>query len=561
MNTSAAIRTSAYRRPPRDAGALNLDCNEGALPSRTLLETLAGCDPELLRRYPDVSALETSLAERLGVAPESVIVTAGADEAIDRAFRAYLQPGRALLLPDPTFEMFDRFASLAGAEIVRVPWPREPFPRSGFLARLDARTAVIAVVSPNNPTGAVASAEDVRALAEAAPHALVLVDLAYVEYADDDLTAGVLDSPNLLILRTLSKAWGLAGCRIGYAVGQPQVVAAMRAAGGPYSVAAPSVSIALAQLASAEATVRDHVARVRWERTALTERLATLGLEPSPSQANFVLVDCGDAAPFVAAALAALGVIVRDFPDRPGLTSALRITLPGDAVAFDRLTAALETTLSPEAVLLDMDGVLADVRESQRAAIAATAASFGVPVTARDVAAAMRAGNAANDWVVTQRLIATGGRERPLQEVAARYQSLYLGLRERERLIPTRSLLERLSARRPLAIVTGRPRDEAEWFLAKAGIAGLITALVAMEDAPGKPDAAPVRLALDRLGVRRAWMVGDTTDDVRAAAEAGVLPVAVVAPGDDPVTTAGALYAAGAVCVLTGLVDLLERLP
>jgi HAD superfamily hydrolase (TIGR01548 family) len=463
--------------------------------------------------------------------------------------------------------MFDHYAALAGATLARVPWRDGAFPLAAFLAGLVEQPAVIAVVSPNNPTGAIASAADVRQLAQAAPTALVLLDHAYVEYADEDLTAAVIELPNVIVLRTLSKAWGLAGCRIGYAIGSADVIAALRNAGAPYPVAAPSIALALRQLAHGEAALQDHVARVREERIGLSARLAELGLEPLPSQANFVLLECGVLAPFVAVALAALGVAVRTFPNRPGLIGALRITLPGNAAAFERLVAALTTVLAPEALVFDLDGVLADVQHSQRAAIAATAQAFGVTVTSAQVAAAIRAGDAANDWIVTQRLIESGGREVPLDDVTARFQALYIGdtwtpgLRERERLIPNNHLLERLAAHRRLAIVTGRPRAEAHWFLERAGVAHLFGAVIAMEDAAPKPDPAPVRLALARLGVNRAWMIGDTPDDVRAAAQAGVVPLCVVAPGDEPSLAIAALQDAGAARVLDQLTDLLDLLP
>jgi histidinol-phosphate aminotransferase len=543
---------------------LKLDSNEGPLPSPALLAALATLDPETLRRYPNVSELEATLASRFGVAPDRVIVTAGADDAIDRVCRAYLGAGRTMLLAEPTFDMFDHFAGLSGAAaLVRVPW-RGEFPLAAFLDRLEeqpAVPAVIAIVSPNNPTGAIASAAEVRRLAEAAPTALVVFDHVYGEYADEDLTRAVFDLPNVVVLRTLSKAWGLAGCRIGYAIGSPDVIATLRIAGAPYPVAGPSVALALRQLTVGDATVRAHVARVREERSALCAHLAVLGIEPLPSQANFILAECGVRAPFLTAALAALGVAVRAFPSRPGLTSALRITLPGDAATFERLVAAFETALAPEALLFDLDGVLADVQHSQRAAIAATTRAFGVAVTSAQVAAAVRSGDAANDWVVTRRLIEAGGCDASLDDVTERYQSLYLSLRERERLIPNRSLVERLAVSRPLALVTGRPRTEAQWFLDRAGVAPLFTTVVTMEDAPPKPDPAPVQLALERLGVRRAWMIGDTPDDVGGAAQAGVLPLGVVAPGDDPSLAGAALRDAGAARVLDGLSDLLELLP
>jgi phosphoglycolate phosphatase-like HAD superfamily hydrolase len=113
----------------------------------------------------------------------------------------------------------------------------------------------------------------------------------------------------------------------------------------------------------------------------------------------------------------------------------------------------------------------------------------------------------------------------------------------------------------PLAVVTGRPREEARWFLGREGVANLFRTVVCMEDAARKPDPAPVRLALTRLGVCRAWMVGNTPDDVRAAAGAGVVPLGVVAPGDDLSVTTSALADAGAARVLDQVADLEELLP
>ncbi len=561
---------SAYQEPARGGvGVLCLDRNEGLLPSPDALAELAEADPELLRRYPDVSELTALLAARWKIAPGRVIVTAGADEAIDRICRAFLTRGRTLLLPEPSFEMLDLYAALAGGELVRVPWSEDAFPTDEFLARIDARTAVIAVVSPNNPTGGVATLADVRRIAVQAPDALVLLDHAYVEYANDDLTPAVLDVPNVVVVRTLSKAWGLAGCRVGYAIGSPDIIAVLRAAGGPYPVAAPSITLAVRQLERGRALLTAHVALVREERATLTQQLASLGLFPRHSQANFVFVECGSAgrARFCATALAALGVLVREFQDRPGLDAALRITLPGELFGFERLTTALDTVLAPQAIIFDLDGVLADVRESQRAAMIGTAAAFGVTVTMHDIETALCAGDAANDWVVTQRLIAASGVEADLETISSRYQALYLGaagspgLRERERAIVRRDVLERLAKRVPLAVVTGRPRAEARWFLERAGFADLFGVVVCMEDARRKPDPAPVRLALTRLGVRRAWMVGNTPDDIRAAAGASTVPLGVVAPGDDLATTSAALTDAGAARIIDHVDDLEELLP
>jgi len=212
---------------------LRLNNNEGPRAPQGLLTELAALDPELLRRYPDAAAVEAALAARVGVSPDRIVVTAGADEALDRIYRAYAGPDRPVLLPEPTFEMLERFAELAGAPLVRVPWLTDAFPLEAILAQLDDRIAMVVIVSPNNPTGGVASRDDVRRVAAAAPRSLLLLDQAYVEYADEDTDPAVLALPNVVVVRTMSKAWGLAGCRVGYAVGSSDVIAVLRAAGAP----------------------------------------------------------------------------------------------------------------------------------------------------------------------------------------------------------------------------------------------------------------------------------------------------------------------------------------
>ncbi|MEO6461960.1 MAG: aminotransferase class I/II-fold pyridoxal phosphate-dependent enzyme, partial [Candidatus Eisenbacteria bacterium] len=135
---------------------LRLDGNEGPAGPTALRDALATLDLETVRRYPDASALEALLAARQGVDPSCLLVTAGADEALDRACRAFLGPDRSLVLPVPTFEMIERYAALARARVLEVAWPAGAFPTEAVLERIATDTALVAVVSPNNPSGAVA---------------------------------------------------------------------------------------------------------------------------------------------------------------------------------------------------------------------------------------------------------------------------------------------------------------------------------------------------------------------------------------------------------------------
>lgn len=545
---------TAYKVPRHPAPIdLFLDGNEGLSPPPELLRWLAEAPVDVVRRYPSAQHLEARLAALHGVDPARVMVAAGGDDAIDRLCRAVLCEGRTLVLPTPTFEMIARYARLAGAEVLEVPWGDGPYPAAQVARLVDPRTGLVALVSPNNPTGQVASVEDLHTVA--ATGALVLVDLAYVEFGDDALFRAALALPNAVVIRTLSKAWGLAGLRVGYAVGPAALLDGMRAAGAPYAVSGPSLHLAHRWLDAGQGAMAGFVAEVKRQRGELVDELKGLGVAAAPSEANFVFGRTPRAL-WVRDAMAGLGVGVRAFPQKPGLEDALRVTVPGVPQQHERLRRGLRAALRPEALLFDLDGVLADVSGSYRRCILDTARSFGVEASGEEISAIKRAGDANNDWVVTHRLLARHGVDAPFDEVKARFEALYHGesgrpgLHEVERFVGDPAILARLAARMPLAVVTGRPRRDAERFLERFALGDLFRAVVVMEDAPLKPDPAPVRLALERLGVEAAWMIGDTPDDARAARGAGVVPLGVVAPGERAEDAAPTLLAAGAARVL-----------
>ena len=339
----AALR--AYAVPPPAAPCdLLLAGNEGLPPPPGVWDSLNGTDPEVVRRYPKVGRLQAKLSARHSAAEEQVLVCAGADDALDRACRALLGPGRRVVLPLPTFEMLHVYAKLTGAGIDTVPWPSGGFPTDEVIAALTDDTVMVAMVSPNNPTGAVASADDLRAIAAQVP--LVLLDHAYVEFADDDLTGLALELGNVLVFRTLSKAWGLAGLRTGYVVGPAPVVEWLGRVGLPYPVAGPSVALAEARLDAADGEVTSFIAAVKRRRRALEERLAPVAEVPM-SQANFVFARFSEpsGAHALRDALAYQGIAIRGWPGRPDLEACLRITVPCSEADHERLMSALDRIL------------------------------------------------------------------------------------------------------------------------------------------------------------------------------------------------------------------------
>ncbi|HRJ50771.1 MAG TPA: histidinol-phosphate transaminase, partial [Phycisphaerales bacterium] len=274
---------------------------------------------------------------------ERVVVTAGGDDALMRLCLATIDPGCHAVSTTPTFEMIPRYVSLAGGILRQVPWTDGPFPVESFTRMIDGQTRAVFIVTPNNPTGLAATAGDLAAVANAAPHALMVVDLAYTEFAGEDLTPVAISLPNAVAVRTLSKAWGLAGLRVGYAVGDPTVIDWLRAVGQPYAVAGPSAAIASWAIRDLKDAVLAGVDRVREERGLLAEMLRHKGLRVNDSLANFVLAR-SPRARGIAGSLATHGIAVRAFPGRPGLEDGLRITCPGEAELFSRLVKALENS-------------------------------------------------------------------------------------------------------------------------------------------------------------------------------------------------------------------------
>lgn len=476
---------------------LVLDANEGQTPSAALGEAISRIDANALSRYPSTVELEQKLADTFGIAPERVVVTNGGDDAIDRVCRMSLEPGRELLIHAPTFEMIERSARLAGGSVRTVEWMGRRFPASRFTGAISRATSLVALVSPNNPTGGAISCDQMQDVIGVARSvgALVMVDLAYVEFADRDLTRDLLNEPDVVLIRTFSKAMGLAGARVGYALASPAVAGWLRTVGSPYPVSSVSAALAAAAL-DEENGRRKFIESVRRERNELSAELRRLGCDVMESQANFVTARFKDAA-FVQRALASLGIAVRAFPSRPELDGFLRITLPGRRLAFERLLEALRTTLAPEAILFDLDGL-----------------------TLEDIGTGAKCAGDAN------------------AEPAA---------------------LRRLGERCTLGMVTGRPRAEAEWLLHRAGVCGLFATLVCMEDAPVKPSPEPVHVAMRSLGVERAWMIGDTPDDIEAARTARVLPIGVVAPGEGSEARA-AMQRAGAAAVIDRVTQIEEMI-
>jgi len=275
-------------------------------------------------RYPSAQAdaLRAALADYAGVRPEEIVTGCGSDDVIDSAFRAFAAPGERVAFPDPTFTMLPAFARVNGLTPVAVPLTREGDLDADAMLASGAR--ILYLCSPNNPTGGAFARERIERVLDRA-RGLVVLDEAYAEFAGGEWIRESARRENLLVVRTLSKAFGLAGLRIGYAAGPVALVREVMKARGPYKVGALAERAAVAALRTDREWVRSRAADAVAARARFAAALPSLGLAALPSAAHFVLVPVPDATA-AAEALRARGLSVRPFRALTGIGDALRIT-------------------------------------------------------------------------------------------------------------------------------------------------------------------------------------------------------------------------------------------
>ncbi len=321
----------AYRPPLAGRTGLRLDFNENTVGcSPRVLARLRSLDAELLARYPEREPVEKEVAGFLGLDPAQVLLTNGVDEAIHLLSSTYLDPGDEALIVTPTFAMYAIFAQAEGARVVEVrAGDNFTFPEKDLLGQLSPRTRLIAVANPNNPTGAAVAGDVLIRIAQAAPHAAVLVDEAYFEFHGETLINQSRQIENLFVARTFSKAYGLAGLRIGVLAGGAKQMAMVRCVASPYNVNAAALAI-LPQALQDQEYVSRYVAQVLSNRERLQQELGNLGLHYWPSHANFVLVNIGPAHAEFVQALRDRGILVRDRHTDPGCEGCVRLTVGSD---------------------------------------------------------------------------------------------------------------------------------------------------------------------------------------------------------------------------------------
>lgn len=328
---------------------IKLASNENPLGPSPLALAAMGAALETVALYPDASnfRLEGAIAESLGVATERVLAGNGSDEIFRLLAEAYLRPGLEAILPTPSFSVYESVTRLAGARPVFVPLRDDAMDLEATLAAVTPRSRVIFLCSPNNPTGRIVPGDALQAFLDRLPGGvLVLLDEAYGDYVRDPRYPRslnwVAEGRPLLVTRTFSKLYGLAGVRIGYGVGPASLLGPMRLARDPFSINALAQEAGVAALAD-DAHRRRSLAMNEAGKAFLYGEFARLGLSYVPTEANFILIHLPLAAKEVFSALLRQGVIVRP-ADSFGLPRSIRVTIGTDA-QNRRFSRALERIL------------------------------------------------------------------------------------------------------------------------------------------------------------------------------------------------------------------------
>jgi histidinol-phosphate aminotransferase len=335
-----------YHPPLGCRDALRLDFNENTVAcSPRVREVLGQISAGSLTRYPEREPVEAIVADHLGLKPRQIALTNGVDEAIHVLFETFLDAGDELLLPVPTYTMYEIYSSATDATAVPILAADDlKFPFERLVAAITPRTKIIAVANPNSPSGSIATREQLLEIARRAPQAILLVDEAYFHFHGETVMDLIDAVPNLIVARTFSKAYGLAGLRLGMLAGPMELMRWIRRVLSPYSVN----SIALACLPPAlqdTSYLHWYVNEVLCARTEFEAALDALKVRRWPSRANFILVDIGSRHGEFVERMRATGVLVRDRSSDPGCDGRVRITI-GTREQMQSAIVALNETVA-----------------------------------------------------------------------------------------------------------------------------------------------------------------------------------------------------------------------
>lgn len=491
--------------------------------------------------YPEYGELSARLAEHYGLTPEWLMLTNGSDDGISIVAQTFIEPNEhSAVVSKPCFVVIAQSLILAGAKLVEVPLTsRLAFDVPGIEKALRQKPAIAMFASPDNPTGSLLDPEIICRWCREFPEVLFVIDEAYGEFAPHSMISHVKEFDNLIVLRTFSKAWGMAGLRLGIVFSNPTLIEYMNRVRLPYTVNSAAIWTAQKLLDRKEDVLQGAQA-IMQHKKEMIEQLVKRGFKMHVGYGNSFLLHTGINAFPLTEFCRQRGVLVRNrsgvrFPEdlngsREVTWGLVRISV-GTEDETRRLLAAIDEFNRSYGIIFDLDGTLIDVSKSYDMTVTQLVERYsGSPLTMEQLQALRAEGGFNDDWVATVELLKRRGVSVSLEKITAEAVPLYMSIAEKnETLLCELSALQRLSSRHPLFVVTGRTRKEYEEVWGER-MGHLFQGVYCLNDVPGKmPKPSPDYLlhVLQQHNLKGAAYVGNAVDDMQAARAAGIDAIAV----------------------------------
>lgn len=565
-NTLKSIK--GYDTPPYIENFLmKLDTNENILgPSPKVIDAIKNITEEDIKFYPAYGELAKELADFNNLNANQVLATNGCDEALNYVFDTFISAEDEVITVKPSFAMPKIYANAIGCVYKELEYDEKwVFPTDKLIKNITEQTKLIILTTPNNPTGDAISRESVLKILDKSRHCYVLIDETYTHYTDESFTDLIAEYPNVIITKSFSKDFALAGLRVGYILAIPEIISEIKKIICPFSVNTIAVKAALAALRD-----KEYFKKVKKEvltaRQLLFEGLKPLAKTVYDGKANFIIADFGEKADFYYSRLLNAGIKIKNFSGHPQLDGYLRISIPSIAQTKEILAILNEKRTL---LVFDIDGVIVDTRQSYRMAIKKTFEYFAAKeVDFSEIQNAKNLGGLNNDWDLTEYLLKQNDINLDKKIIIDKFQEFYVGnsfdglILNEDILIEPEKLIE-LSKTHDMAIFTGRPKDEAIFVLKKWNIYQLFSIIITMDDIPlekGKPDSFGLEVIKSHTENSEILYFGDTCDDIISSVGAKVKGIGILPPQDKTAELAQKMIENGAFSVLNDTKDIVDFL-
>ena len=546
----SVAKAKAYSAPMEGRrDFVRLDFNENTVGIKALRQEYGD-----VQQYPEYGELLTELAREFNIPQENLLLTNGSSEGLFLSAFCFIEPGEdRALTTSPTFALIPQYLSVAGAYLIQIEDTDElEFDLEGIEKALDQNIKIATFANPNNPTGATIPRDQLLSWSQKYRETLFVVDEAYLDYGGETLMDEAVKRENLIVLRTFSKAWGIAGMRLGMMVGAQRLLEEIRKVKAPYSVNSPAVAAAL-KLLKRRTEIATLASSVNSLKKELEVEIRRFGYQVILRQGNSFLLGVGPDSQALTDFCRSNGVLVRNQSSSRKISGYIRVTI-GTREECWKFINCLEEFRKTSALIFDLDDTLVDTSRSYDQTVLAMVKKYsGKEIERQELMDLRLEGGFNDDWQATTELLKRRGIEVDFDQLTQDAQAYYLNIaKENENLVLNRDMLAQLGKRYRLFILTGRYRSEYEPVWGE--LDELFERVYCVDDFDKenpKPSGEMLQAIIKANNLQVATYIGNSIDDMAAAAAAGIAGIGIASN-----MSAEALSQAGANVICTDINEL-----